>query len=173
MGKHDYEYRSMKRMLTKLRLNEEIANNPNIVGDKTSELKDTVLTADNNDEKITLDNNLDAKIISDSKELPSNVINGLQSVLNNLINAIQGSINNIDLLTVHISDTTMVITIKVTMTDNQPMVFNVNTVNQSVQSKYDNFLELTPKNLQLLAQVKQYFNPRVMSQLQGATINGA
>ena len=172
MGKHDYEYRSMKRMLTKLRLNEEINNNPNVVGDKGGELDDKVLTSDNHDEKITLDNNIDAKVISDLEDLPSNIINGLQSVLNNLINAMQGSVNNIDLLTVHISDTTMVITVKVTMTDNQPMVFNVNTMNQSVQCKYDNFLELTPKNIQLLTQVKQYFNPKVMSQLQGATVNG-
>jgi hypothetical protein len=165
----------MKRILGGLRhkLNEEQFNNPNVIGDKSSELKDTVLSANNNEDKITLDNNLDAKVISDSNDIPSNVINGLQSVLNNLITAVQGSINNIDLLTVHISNTTMVITFKVTMTDNQPMIFNINTVNQSVQAKYDNFLELTPKNLQLLTQIKQYFNPRVMSQLQGATVNGS
>jgi len=172
MGKYDYEYRDMKTMIDRLRLNEEMANNPNVVGDKANELQSSVLTADNHDEKITLDNNITASIISDSQELASNITAGLQSVLNNLISAIQGSINNIDMLTVHIGDTTMVITVKATMTDNQPIVFNIDSVKQSVQAKYDNLLELTPKNLQLLAQVKQYFNPKVMSQLQGATVDG-
>lgn len=171
MQRYDFEYVSMKKHIHGFReaLNENQFNNPHIIGSKDSELSDRALNTQNSDKKITLDNNQKATIVSDSQgDLAGNITLGLQTVLNGFMEAMQGSVNNIDLMTVHISDSAMIITIKVTMTDNQPLVFNINSSNKSIQAKYDNFLEITDKNMQMLNSAYKYFNPELMNHLQGA-----
>ena len=175
MPKHDFEYVSMKKHMDSMRmvLKEEQYNNPHTIGSQDSELSDRALNSQNDDKKISLDNNQTASVISDSQEeLASNITAGLQTILNWFMEAIQGTVNNIDLMTVHIGDSSMVLTIKVTMQDNQPMVFNINSANKSVQAKYDNFLEINEKNLGMLTSVYRYFNPQLMGHLQGAVSGG-
>lgn len=176
MGKHDFEYISMRTMLERSRkglLNEDVYSNPHVIGNQDQELQQKSLDDGNNtDKKITLDNNQTATVVSDVDELAGNITVGLQTILNGFMEAIQGTINNIDMISVHIGDSAMVITVKVTMDDGQPLIFNINSESQSVQVKYDNFLELTDKNVMLLGSVKNYFNPKLMSQLQGAVSSG-
>lgn len=171
--RYDHEYISMSKMLKKSRslLTEDVQNNPHVLGDKSAELADKTMNSQNDDQKLSLDNNMEAKIISDLGELGETISTGLQSILNGFIEAVQGTITNIDLITVHIGDSAVVITIKSTMTDNQPIIFSINSSNQSIQAKYVNFFELTDKNIALLMRIKRYFNPKLMSQLQGVVLN--
>jgi hypothetical protein len=175
MPNHDFEYVSMKKHMDSVRkvLKEEQYNNPHIIGNQDTELSDRSLNSQNDDKKITLDNNQTATVVSDSQdELAGNITMGLQTILNGFMEAMQGTVNNIDMMTVHISDSAMILTIKVTMQDNQPMVFNINSANKSIQAKYDNFLEINEKNLGMLTSAYKYFNPQLMGHLQGAVSGG-
>lgn len=169
-----YESTSMRKMIDRTRegLNEEQYHNPHILGNKDSELSTKVMDSDNYDKKISLDNNMEATVVSDGGELAENITTGLQTVLNGFVEAIRGSVTNTDLISVHVGNSAVVITVKTTLEGGMPVVFNINSSNQSVQIKYDNFLELTDKNMQLMQQVKQYFNPKLIAQLQGVVSTG-
>jgi len=182
---HDFEYINMKSTIDRFRsglglLKEEINPNqeggnnqgvpaqPNVMDNKDSELQQRTVNQDNSGKKITLDNNKTATVVTDSQELDEKMTSGLQQILNGYLEAIQGSVTNTDLITVHIGDSAMTITVKVMMSDNQPATISVNSESQNIQLKYDNFLELNQKNLALMTQTLKYFNPNLMSDLQGA-----
>lgn len=161
----DIDYQNMKRMIANLRdplLLEEV------LGDKSGMLQQQVMDANNDDKIIQLDNNKTAKVITDANEdVPDRILNGLETVLNGFIEAIQGAVTNIELMTVHMGDSSMVIMIKVVLVDGQPASLHIDSESQHIQLKYDNFLALDDENVRFIAQAKNYFNPRLMSQLQG------
>ena len=170
---YDHEYISMSKMLKKSRalLTEDEQVNPHILGDKDSELSDKTLNTQSDAQKILLDNNVEVKVISDLGELGETIAAEIRSALNDVIEGLQGSIQNVDMLTVNIGDSRLTITMKCTMTDNQPIIFNVNTESKTIQAKYVNFFELTDKNIVLLINMKKGFNDLVMNQLQGIVNN--
>ena len=175
----DKDYMDMKKWIGNLRdvtlvesvLKEEgdpEERQPNHMSNTMEKLDNEVLDTENSEKTITLDDNKTAKVISDNNSIPENVIHGLEVTLNGVINALQGTVANIELITVHVGDSSMVITIKVNLQDGQPATLHVDSQSQHVQMKYDNFFVLNDHNLQFIVQAKNFFNPRVMSQLQGA-----
>ena len=165
MMQKDKEYMDMKKWIGNMRDETLIEN---VLGDKLHELDNEVLDNDKNDTTITLDNNLTAKVISDSKGISTNITQGLETILNGFITAIQGTITTIELITVHIGDTSMNITINCVLHDGHGIALHVDSESQNIQMKYDNFLILNNENVQFMSQCKNYFNPKLMSQLQGA-----
>lgn len=160
--------RTRKSLLTE----EEGYDNPNIMGSQDTALQDKTVNSYKNDHKITLDDNKSATLISDGGELSNEVTTGFQQILNGFIQAIQGAVSDIDKISINIGDTAVVMMIKAIMKDGQSIVFHVNSQTQKIQAKYDNFLELSMENIKLLAQVMQYFNPKLMSQIQGTIETG-
>lgn len=166
MGK-SHEYVDMKKMLNHMRDEKRINE---VVGDNMGDLENNVMDSDNKDMTITLDDNKTAKIIMDNNtDIPQNILGGLETVLNGFITAIQGTVSNIELITVHLGDASMVITVKVNLQDGQPATIHVDSESQHIQMKYDNFFVLDDPNVRFMTQAKNYFNPRLMSQLQGVT----
>lgn len=168
----DFEYINMQKFLNiarqgnLLREQDEMTQ-PNVMQDKGAELQSKVMDADNEGKKITLDNNKQATVVADVQEVDERIISGLQQILNGYLQAINNFVTSVDLITVHIGDSSLVVTVKVTMDDNQPATLNVNSETQDVQLKYDNFLKLSEKNLNMMTASFRYFNATLMTQLQG------
>jgi hypothetical protein len=162
----DNDYILMKKMIDNMRnpiLTEEILN------DKSAQLQQHVMDANNEDQSITLDNNKVAKIITDANvEVSDRITTGAQQVLNEFMMAVQGTVTDIELMTVHIGDTSLVITIKVVLKDGQPATIHIDSQSQHIQLKYDNFLALDDENVKFITAAHNYFNPKLMGYLQSA-----
>lgn len=168
MGR-DSEYISMKTMLERSRrgfVNEDVQQNPHVINNQDSKLSDQVLTDDSSDQKISLDNNLEASVVSKTGEVAGNVIVGLQTVLNGLVEAIQGMYHNIDRIVVTMDESVMTITMNIVLVDSNPLIFIVNSEKSSVQIQYEGYLELTNETIGLFTRMKNYFNPKLMANLQ-------
>lgn len=173
MGQHDYEYIKMKKMLENMRrageiLNEEIQPNPHILGDKSGELETAALQTDKDSKKISLDDGKEATIVTDdNNELPGNITLGLQTILNGFMTAINGTVLQVDMVTVNIGDSSVNIIIKLIMEGEQSLTVDINSATKDVQLKYDNFLKLSDETQQMVDSIKRYFNPKLLTQLQG------
>lgn len=170
----DIYYTDMKEMISRVRrgaqlINEETQPNPNIVSDKGEELKNQVMNSENEGIMLTLDQNKEATIIADAQSIDENIKIFLQQKLNGYIKTVGSFTTSIDKITVHIEDSSLLITIQVIMDGNQPAVLNVNTAKQDIQLKYDNFLQLTEKNINFMKASTNHFNPALMSELTGLT----
>lgn len=161
---HDFEYISMKEMIDRSRkglglLNEEVGANPNILGDKDPELQQKTLDSNNTDEKITLDSPPnEAVIIGNVQQGVSDKIKiGFQSILNKYLELMSDSILRADRISIKINDTSVQLTIVVIMKDDQPATILYDTQSGKVQLKYENFLELSQENVNMMAKTAQYF----------------
>jgi hypothetical protein len=165
MGK-DTDYVNMKRMITNLRnplLLEEI------LGDKSGDLEHSVMDNDNTGIKLTLDSNVNANIVSDNNEEPSEYDKtNLQQMLNDAVGNILPTVQSINLITVHLDKTVMRITINVMLDKDQPASIHISSENSVPQLKYDNFLEISPINVQFFAAVAKSFNKELMSNFKNA-----